>query len=283
MVAIFAAFIITSIVNNRAAFLRKSSRMRELLAESERLVAPLKARRFDWYNEQVTVRNLHAFFLFANIDGKTTGESIATHYPGPRYMSHEDYVATLDEWIRIERKEGGGKAAAIRALFVDRGEIIERSQEADAEGERIGELVVQAQHQIRINKLHIDETAGNPERSPLVAVMSIQMGLLFLVGVIAPLSFLPFPNGMNLSDYPYFTSATFSIKGFLLFAVVGFFGWTVVKLLQENAANVYSTTDRERLSSFCDIGTYSPYLKIMEENLSRKYVSVPSDGGDGKM
>lgn len=263
IVAIFAAFIITTIVNNRATCLRKKSRMKELLADSQHLKERLSARRFDFYNQQMLVRNLQTLFVMGRFNDKTTGETIATFYPPPRYMSQTDYIRQMDEFVKLEREVGGGQKAAIAAMF-DK-DLAEKVEEAKSEGERIRELVALVNHQCRLNKLQMEETESDPEKSSLVATMNVLMGILFLVGVIIPLAYLPFPANTELSEYPYFSASVLSPKSLLLVAVAFFFSWTILKLRSENRSNVYDIDERSKVQEFCKLGSFSPYLEHLDK------------------
>jgi len=53
LVGIFAAFIITKIINNQTEFQRKNSRLRELLTLSAKYRDALLNRSFDWFNERM--------------------------------------------------------------------------------------------------------------------------------------------------------------------------------------------------------------------------------------
>ena len=52
LVGIFAAFIITKIINNQGEFQRKNARLKELLSLSAKYRDALSDRSFDWYNER---------------------------------------------------------------------------------------------------------------------------------------------------------------------------------------------------------------------------------------
>lgn len=52
LVGIFAAFIITKIINNQGEFQRKNARMKELLSVSAKFRDALSDRSFDWFNER---------------------------------------------------------------------------------------------------------------------------------------------------------------------------------------------------------------------------------------
>src|SRR5258706_383712 len=138
----------------------------------------------------------------------------------------------------------------------------------DEEGKEIQTLLLDIRQHTRLVKLHLDEIQHNPESSQLVNISIILAVVLFFVGVIYPLSFLPTDptKQIQLSLIAFFTTL-FSLKGFMLasaslifLAITGTF-WYV------NGSLKYVPDEIERMRNATFVGNYSRYFEIREANV----------------
>jgi uncharacterized membrane protein len=141
------------------------------------------------------------------------------------------------------------------------------SERVDEEGNKIQSLIVEIRQHIRVVKLHLTELEGNPESSNLITYSILAAILLFFIGVVYPLSFLPVSaNGtLSLSIGAFFT-ILFSLKGVILSSVSLIFLLIMAIFFYVNWSLKHNATDLERLRSATQIKNYSKYLEIMEEN-----------------
>jgi hypothetical protein len=93
--------------------------------------------------------------------------------------------------------------------------------------------------------------------------------LLFFVGVIYPLSFLPYTLGSEINlSFSAFLDALFSIKGGLLLSTSLIFLVVMAIFLMVNLRLKYGEEHLEALEYYSQYTSYSPYLKNAEENLT---------------
>ncbi len=263
IVGLFGAFIISSVINNTAAYKRKCSKSRELIAASERLAEQLQCREFDWYNEIRMERALRSLRSFLKSQPNATADEVYDQLNFSRFLPRFEAIAQINEALEIERRENHKDFGYIT---LDKENLAIESQSLGDESELINGLIVEAKHQTRLVSSHLGEIHGNPERSALVDVAIFFMALLFLVGVIGPLCFLPTPTDFNDFAVPVIPPFKLSVRTFFLLFVNALFFLFLFYLRRENDTLVYPHHEVQKLMSFTKIDNYSDYLRIMEEN-----------------
>jgi hypothetical protein len=275
LVGIFAAFIITKIVNNQSEFQRKNTRLRELLSVSAKYRDALLDRSFDWYNK----RRLE--YALQNIEWTALNEDFKTpeEYYGeinfPQYLPRSEVLKKIEEKVAEEWAERNApprdrnySSYLLRPTNVFNAEMEQQIRESvKEEGERIRALVLEVRQHTRLVKLHLAELEGNPESSTLISSSIIGAALLFLLGVIYPLSFLPVPIDQPITySVRAFLPILFSVRGFLLTSITVIFLAIMITFWRVNVFLKYTPQELERLRTAETLENYSDYLRIMRQN-----------------
>jgi len=170
---------------------------------------------------------------------------------------------------------GGIEEALIEGLKrypVMNTENMEKKQESIKFVER------EARHHTKLISDFHDSIKGNPESSWAINSALFLVSLLFCVGVIYPLSFMPTPTGWvppAFSLKEFFDSAfqlkyiLKDIKGVLLIAVSLIFFVIIFMFSLINNNMKYNSSDVEKLELFKSIGSYSKYFERMEKGRSK--------------
>lgn len=231
IVGVFGAFIITKILSNQTVFSEKKNRLKELLAEAEKIKGDAQALSFDWRNKYRLYGAQRDFEKLLN-DGTEENEP---------------------EEERSKWKNGNV-------------ESIEKMQEAIKFVER------EARHHTRLLSDVHNSIKGNPESSCAINIALFLVSVLFCVGVIYPLSFMPTassnwaPPAFSLQVFCDSTFQLKDIKDALLIAIFFIFAVIIFMFFLININMKYNTDDIEKIKQFKSIGTYSQYFAIMEGN-----------------
>jgi hypothetical protein len=263
LVGIFAAFIITKIINNQSEFQRKNARLKELLSVSAKFRDALSDRSFDWYNERRLEYALERLEDVAENEEFKNVEEYYEEFKFPPYLPRSEVLKKIDEKISEQTAKRNAPPRA-RSGFsswavlpdVDsirfRTQLDERIRESvNEEGERIQALVLEIRQHIRLVKLHLAELEGNPESSTLINLSIIGAVLLFLLGVIYPLSFLPviIDQPIKYSIRAFFP-LLFSLRGFLLSSISIIFLAIIITFWYVNLSLKYNPKEMKDLVTF---------------------------------
>ena len=141
--------------------------------------------------------------------------------------------------------------------------------ELNRERELIDATLSDVKHHIRIAQNMMNEISGDPECSGLITKMLVFVSLLFFLGVIYPLSFLPASMGEEISlyfDYYIIISHIVSIKGIFLILLSIVFSSILITFFLLNINLKYSNELVSELMECKKLSSYSEYFAIMEEN-----------------
>lgn len=287
IVGIFGAFVITKILNNQAAFSQKKNRANEVLAGCQRVVDSANDLAFDWYNKRNIERELKKLDDLLEDDDSKSPEQVYDELRFPIFYERSKAISTIGllierrrQRIERERQEKERKAAERRALgpmgFFEPDtmqqlipDLPNYGLEVNLEKERdaIDQVIRDARHQARMAADILDAVTGNPESSPQITFALALVTILFYIGVIYPLSFMPMPQNAEITlTLSAFWSLITSIKGVLLLVVSLVFTSILVVFFWLNANLRYSKELLSQLDDFTSIDAYSPYFAIMEEN-----------------
>ena len=271
LVGIFAAFIITKVLQNESEFSRKSAKLRKLLATSEKYREALAVRRFRWVSNR--------FLEYAIMDLDRLLEREDPREPVeyyklldfPRYLPLSNVLEKIEERINsfdpnsVQVAEGDDVAIGpARSLTKKEQRIFELASE---ERDLIHNLVVDINQHIRLTELHLGEVEDDPESSSLVTMSIFATVLLFFVGVMLPLSFLPLAAGdLRLPGLGDWLVSMTSVKGILLIVVAVVFVSIMGVFWYVNQSSRYKKNEVAQLRESTVLENYSPYLKIRQEN-----------------
>ncbi len=275
IVGIIGAFIITKILSNQVAFLQKSATTKQLLAESKFKKAKASQLQIEWYNYQHTRNSasdfVSLFFDEDDEDRELCPEEILQDMVSSVYIDRE-LALEIVEAIVIEHKENLTESQSSNfpsyqiptpsSNQLDREHMQRLSSERDA----IDKSYMECRFQSEINANHYSDIYENPESAKEITTTIVFLSLLFLVGVIYPMSFLPAStNGFEFSwaAIPEFYLST---KGLLLTTVTILFFAIVKTFYSLNQRLIYSEEDVSSLKSYTLIDTYSPAFLIRDLN-----------------
>jgi|SRR5438270_11518246 len=103
LVGIFAAFIITKIINNQGEFQRKNARLKELLSLSAKFRDALSDRSFDWYNERRLEYALERIEWIAPDEDFKTPEEYYGEFNFPQYLPRSKVLKRIEEEVKKEK------------------------------------------------------------------------------------------------------------------------------------------------------------------------------------
>ncbi|MBN3041763.1 hypothetical protein H4F47_02355 [Pectobacterium brasiliense] len=288
IVGIFGAFIITKILSNQTNYSEKINKCKDILTKCKRVVESADDLYINWYNEQTNNRQC---------------EKLEELFEGEDYLSPEEYFDQLSFSVFSPRKEilekiessiksHKVKVEAERESFQQRSlayqkshpgrlytecisqeypnllsikvELIEKLQK---ERDAIDSVVRDAKYHMRLASNMLDSVKGNPESSPQITYALTLVTLLFFIGVVYPLSFMPAnaEGNFNISIRAFF-SLLFSVKGAFLSALSLIFSAILVMFFWLNMKLKYSERTLEQLELYTKLSSYSKYFSTMEIN-----------------
>lgn len=131
------------------------------------------------------------------------------------------------------------------------------------ERELITSCFLDSKHHSRVVGDFLSSVKGNPESPSQITWSLVLVGLLFLAGVIYPLTFMPSEVGLqptHSADFEAFNAALFSIKGGLLTLLAVAFLSIVGMFICTNLRMRYDTAKIANLERLSNIYNYCPYF-----------------------
>jgi len=275
IVGIIGAFIITKILNNQSIFKQKSTRTKQLLAESKLKIAEAEHLKIDWYCYQTASRlkdNFNEQFLENN--DLSSNEFYEAH-TFPAYMDRVKAIELIDTWIDEAIAENTSKynqyGIGNFSIESDSARTFrnQHRRDVDAHGDAIDKCFIDCRYQTEINKNHFAEIQGNPEASREIDNTINLLSLLFFLGVIYPISFLPVSTAgfeFTLLAIVYFY---FSLKGLLLSTVTILFFLIVRNFKELNESLKHDNSEVVELNRLSFLREYSEAFVTRETNLNR--------------
>lgn len=290
IVGIFAAFIITKIINNQSEFKKKYSQLNSLLANCYKLVDKINSRYVEWYNKHTREEQLEEILHLISKNDSDDPEFYYNELNFSIYDDKNDIIEIISSKIkefRIPKISTKNKIFNTPSRFKIPMPIIPMSdsmmqQEAKFreslrnEKELIEDVVMEIKHQVRTIINFLLEVKGNPESSIIINLSIISILILFYTGVIYPLSFLPLniDAKFDLSILAFF-EILFSLKGIILFIISVIFNIIMIIFLVINIRLKYKKEEIEELEKYSLLKSYSLYLENMVNNLGIKIKKLP--------
>lgn len=291
IVGIFGAFIITKILSNQAAFSTKENRIKDLLAGGEKVKDGAESLYFEWYNEQKNEAEFRKIDKILEENPEYDANKLYGLLGFSLYVSKNEVVKVIEKkritWIARRKREQEAKDREYENI-VNRGggfrgvgvpgttfpvnipvqiynpELFKQIVEVH---ESIDEAILDAKHHIRLVSDFLETARGNPESSMHISYALVLVTVLFYVGVIYPLSFMPMPqNATIILSFEVFWPLLFSLKGLLLAAVSLVFTSALAMFFMMNLRMKYPQDDLNKLEALTQLGAYSEYFAIMEAN-----------------
>lgn len=288
IVGIFGAFIITKILSNQASYSEKINKCRDTLTKCKRVVDSAEGLYFNWYNRHTNSRQFEKLDELLETEEYLSPKQYYDQLDFSSFSSREEILQKIEEFLSAnkkrkeqEREEARQRAAIYQKhnpglgyleatpmrlanfspLTVGLGDNLQKEREA------IDNIVRDARHHMRLASNMLDSIKGNPESSPQITYALALVTMLFFIGVIYPLSFMPAnPEGnFNLSLSAFFT-VLLTIKGAFLAALSAIFGAVLVMFFWLNISLIHPSETIQELEKYKNISSYSDYFSIMEEN-----------------
>ena len=289
IVGIFGAFLITKILNNQALYSQKNSRAKDVIVECNRVMDLSKNRYFDWYNKHTNEEEYEKLIKMLKKGSNLSATELYSELNFSIFTPKDDVVQNIQSIINNYEEEKRKKEEEFKqraALYATKNpgraytEIamhndfippinINIIRELNREKELIDTTLSDVKHHIRIAQNMMNEISGDPECSSLITKMLVFVSLLFFLGVIYPLSFLPASMGEEISlylDYSIIISHIFSIKGIFLILLSIVFSSILITFFLLNINLKYSNELVSELMECKKLSSYSKYFAIMEEN-----------------
>lgn len=285
IVGIFGAFIITKILTNQATFSEKKNRLRELIAGAEKVKDDADSLYFNWYNKHTNNGEFEKIESLLEEGAEEDALHLYNRLNFSAYVAKSAVVESIERNLKARRERmqreleepqrrsklfAGVGLSELPNLVNTRLALPSNthiSGDLTKEREAIERVIRDARHHIRLVSDFLDSVRGNPESSPQIAYALVLVTVLFYVGVIYPLSFMPVPQNavFDLSLAAFFP-LLFSLKGALLAAVSLVFTAALAMFFLMNVNMKHSSEDLEQLDAHTELGAYSEYFAVMEEN-----------------
>lgn len=274
IVGIFAAFIITKIVNNQGEFSNKKRQIKKFTSNSMRLEDEANARYFDWYSERTLENEFESLERRLKEDDEILSpEQYYFELNFPEFVEKEKVLSGIQQKIDIHQTPSSRDSLNfpfhITTPPINIPTNLSISQQLSEERDLIYKLINDTNHHIRDLRDFLAAIKNNPESSGLITFSIISVSVLFFVGVIYPLSFLPLEQGVEISiSLSVFWDILFSLKGAWLFAVSLIFNIILLVFLVINIKMKHSKSEIETLERYSKIQNYSSHFEIMQNNLA---------------
>ncbi|AYV36666.1 hypothetical protein EFI48_07480 [Aeromonas veronii] len=131
----------------------------------------------------------------------------------------------------------------------------------------IDQLIIKIERQAKKNEALCAELKSGVDSVNLVTSSIVAVLILFFVGVIYPLSFLPWQQGKDITlSLSAFWDILFSLQGFMLLLISLIFSALMMVFLFINMKLKHSVDVIDKITHYSDISNYSPHLANYKKN-----------------
>lgn len=294
IVAIFSGFIINKILSNQSSYALLTDQISQAISNALRLSDEVGGLYFSWYNErfnEMQIEDLESIVSDKNKEPETgwTAELLSDHISLSKYLSDSENRAQIqgafDKYLEKKKKEHEAWLQRVRALSSSGG-FVEHTplhvpffnkdlwQSLQKESERIDAVHREVKHHVRSIKNIIKSYTSFNQGFQEIRLWLLLDLLLFVSGVIYPLSFLPTASSSVSAPLLSFSIEHFwfllcSLRGMLLLVVSIIFIATTVIFARINERTGKRPKDLDKLIEFADINTYSHHFAIVDERVER--------------
>jgi hypothetical protein len=282
IVGIFSAFLITKIVSNQTTYGQKIDELSEYLSVSKKLSNEARIRYFKWYHKRTSEDQLDE--LLDDYDESKKLKSADDYYEQLNfspYQAKEESLQLINQQIEkieiaeIEAEEkrksqlekNGSSFFLVNQPLFNVPKVSAFVSGVTEERECIDDLFVRVQHQCNLNKGLFSSLKGDGESSKLISISIISVLLLFFIGVIYPLSFLPLEVGKEITlSVGAFWDILFSLKGAMLTLISLIFSGLMIVFYVANRRLKYKKVMLKTLSDYINSSNYSEYFQNYNNN-----------------
>lgn len=134
------------------------------------------------------------------------------------------------------------------------------------ERDRITQCHLEAKHHARIVGEFLESVRGNPESPPQITWSLLLVGLIFIFGVIYPLTFMPATSAPEFS-ITNLGGAFLSVKGALLTLLVVAFTYVFYMFTRTNIQMKYAKDELNKLHKLSQVNEYCRYFKFLPNSV----------------
>lgn len=275
LVGVMGAFLISRILNGEMSFARHRSRTRDLLRQGEMLEDRAAARDFEWINQLTLEYGLQdVASAIADTDEVLSPRDYYEKFDFSTYMARDEALEQIEAQIATAVAEKQKPAGPFNfAAWVPTAPeyIVSERQNLTREQDAICDVRLAVRAHMREVREHLDLVCRQPDRSPVMRLTLAALLLLFWLGVIWPLTFLPvgevaFPVSNALSSA---RTAMLVIAGTVFTALVISLGFINERL-------VHSQSELDQLRRELEPARYSIYFQVRADN------GLPMDIDEGR-
>ncbi|ECK4734503.1 hypothetical protein FRH24_22645, partial [Salmonella enterica] len=220
IVGIFSAFLITKIISNQSDFGRMKERVSLLINKSKSLKLEADARYFDWYNKRKQERELEKLEgMFDETSDFLSADEYYDKLNFSPFQSREDVLIAIANAIDSRKSERENRPLNFYEAMASkiRMPLTILGSEVQEEFELIEALKVRILANINDIDYVYNEITKEKYGKNLITISIVASSLLFSLGVIYPLSFIPKISGEDINiSFMAFFDVLFSIRGFFL-------------------------------------------------------------------
>lgn len=269
IVGIFSAFLITKIISNQSDFSRMKERVSLLVNKSKALRLEANSRYFDWYNRRTREHELDK--LKDMFDESNEFLSAEEYYEKLNFSPFElrdnvlVYIRNAIEARKAENKKIQTGYYGIMNTFRTPLNIL--GNDVQEEFELIDALKVRILANINdIIYVH-NEIVNEKYGKNLITISIVAASLLFIFGVIYPLSFIPKVTDESINiTFKAFFDILFSIKGFFLSLLSIVFLSLMSAFLYINITLRFESSVISELEGYKNVSAYSEYFENEYKN-----------------
>ncbi len=276
IVGIFGAFIITKILSNQSTYSEKVHKCRDTLTKCRRAVDAADGLYFGWYNEHTNNRQYEKLEELFEDENYLSPEQYFDQLNFSDFSPREEILERISLAIERHKTKLDAEREALRQRAASYQKLPNYSllnmdliENLQKERDAIDSVAREARHHMRLASDMLDSIKGNPESSPQITYALILVTMLFFLGVVYPLSFMPVnPEGSFNISLDNFFPVLFSLKGAFLTSLSAIFGAVLVMFFWLNISLKHPKETIEKLESYTKISSYSECFSIMDRNES---------------
>lgn len=288
IVGIFAAFIVTKILTNQSTFAERNIQILDLIATGQKIADASKRLPFGSYHRYNIDIELNKLL---EEDDNRSPEALYDHLNFSPYIAKSHAIQLINTKINeiklkrqleIEKHAKGkeflhkhgvdGDAPSELGCLKRNSNILQSPyEELKNKLERIDNLYDEAKHHARLVSNFHAIVVQNPESSKVITISLILILVLFFVGVIYPLSFMPLPMNWNpvTPSLEEITTFICSLRGVLLSTVSLLFTTMLIIFFWMNIRSKYHVAILKRLEKYKYLSEYSFHFANREANAAQ--------------
>jgi len=265
IVAIFGGFVATQIISNRTKFQERCGEIKDCIRTCLRITQEGETAGFPFIIANSRQGGLHSVEMRIYKDEPVNNTE--HYYRTGNFSVFDDrqlILQKINELIENHKNNPNNPLTRIGVLSGEGAATRHHNDKKEAE-DSINNFIISVNTQSALARTLAAEVENNPYSSRMVTAAIVGIIVLFFVGVIYPLSFMPSDGEPNLS-IPAFWDILFSLRGALLSVISIIFTSIMLVFLLINVRLKFSQEDIAELNHYSMPTRYSAYLESAESN-----------------